>query len=71
METLEYILQAAYLPKYRKNEHIKRASDKIDFLKYLIRLAHETKLLNTKKYFMLEEKTLEVGKMLGGWLKAT
>ncbi|OGF49333.1 hypothetical protein A3G55_01535 [Candidatus Giovannonibacteria bacterium RIFCSPLOWO2_12_FULL_44_25] len=70
LEIFEYSLSAMYLPKYKKGEKIKMASDKVDFLKYLIRLAYETGSLNAKKYFVLEEKVLELGKIMGGWLKS-
>jgi hypothetical protein len=66
---LEITLNAVYLPKYKKKEFIEKASNKIDFIKYLIRLAYETKSLNLKKYLILEEKILEIGRMIGGWLK--
>ena len=69
-EILEFALQAAYLPKYKKMEIIRRASDKIDLLKYLLRLAYEIKSINFKRYILLEEKIIEIGKMLGGWMKS-
>ena len=70
LEILEFALQAAYLPKYRKADFIRKASDKADLLKYLIRLAYETKSINLKRYMALEEKIIEIGKMLGGWIKS-
>lgn len=51
-------------------EVIRRASDKTDLLKYLLRLAYEIKSINLKKYLLLEEKIIEIGKMLGGWIKS-
>ena len=54
----------------RKNEYIRNASNKNDLLKYLIRLAYETKSINDKKYLLLEEKAIEIGKMIGGWIKS-
>jgi len=71
LEILEFTLQAAYLPKYRKVDFIRKASDKADLLKFLIRLAYETKSINLKRYVILEGKILEIGKMLGGWIKST
>lgn len=71
LEILELVLSAAYLPKYDKNKILRKASDKTDLLKYLIRLANETKSVNIKKYVALEEMTLEIGKVLGGWIKST
>ena len=70
MEILEYNLSAAYLPKFKKNEIIRKASDKTDLLKYLIRLSYETRCLNLKRYALLEEKVIEIGKMIGGWMKS-
>jgi len=70
LDILEAILSAAYLPGYAKKEIIKKASDKNDLLKYLIRLAYETKSINDKHYLMLEVKIIEIGKMLGGWIKS-
>jgi len=48
-----------------------KASDSTDLLKILVRLAYETESLNKQKYLVLEEKIIEAGKMIGGWLKST
>lgn len=69
LEVLELALKAIYLPHNEKIESVKKISDKIDFLKYLIRLAHEIEAINTKKYFILQEEILSTGKICGGWLK--
>ena len=70
LDILEAILSAAYLPGYAKKETIKKASDKNDLLKCLVRLAYETKSINDKRYILLEAKIIEAGKMIGGWLKS-
>lgn len=70
LEILELTLTAVYLPKFRKIESVQKISDKIDFLKHLVRLAHEIKAVSLKKYLILEEKILIIGKMCGGWLKS-
>jgi len=64
------MLAASYAPKLKKNETLCKASDKTDLLKYLIRLAYEIKCINIKKYILLEEKIVEIGKMIGGWIKS-
>ncbi len=69
IEILECVLSAAYSPKEKRHETLRKASDKIDLLKYLIRFAYETKSVNAEKYLLLEGKVIEIGKMLGGWLK--
>jgi hypothetical protein len=38
-------------------------------LKAYLRLSHDLKFLPTKKYEVWSEKVVEIGKMLGGWLK--
>ena len=70
LEAMELILQTIYSPKNTKSEIIRKVSRKIDLLKYLFRLAFETKSLNIKKYTTLEEMVIEIGKMVGGWLKS-
>ncbi|MBI4120557.1 MAG: four helix bundle protein [Parcubacteria group bacterium] len=70
LEILELILSASYLPKYKKGEAIRKASDKTDLLKYLVRIAYDTKSINIKRYLLIEEKVLEIGRMLGGWIKS-
>ena len=70
LEILELALSAVYLPKYDKSKMIRKASDKTDLLKYLARFTYETKSINLKSYILLEEKILEIGKMLGGWIKS-
>ena len=69
LETLELILLAAYSSIYKK-EILRKANNKIDFLKYLIRIAHEINLIKLKHYVMLEQIIIEIGKMLGGWRKS-
>ena len=46
-------------------------SVKINFLRMFIRLMKDTKSLDTKKYLILEASIDEIGRMLGGWIKAT
>ena len=70
LEILELTLSASYLPKYRKIETLRKASEKVDLLKYLVRLANDNKSINIKKYLLVEEKVLEIGRMLGGWIKS-
>jgi hypothetical protein len=69
LETLEFILSAAYTNIYKK-EILRKANNKIDFLKYLVRIAHETNSIKIKNYLLLEEKILSIGKDVGGWIKS-
>ncbi|MBI3632039.1 MAG: four helix bundle protein [Candidatus Vogelbacteria bacterium] len=36
-----------------------------------MRLAHKTKCLNDAGFAILSEKLIEIGKMIGGWIKHT
>ena len=71
LEILSYTISASYKPKHNKRELLIKASDSADILKILVRLTHETGSLNKQKYLTIEEKLIEVGKMIGGWLKST
>lgn len=44
---------------------------KLKILKTLIRLCYDVKALDQKKYLLFQEQLQEIGKMLGGWIKAT
>jgi hypothetical protein len=67
IETVEFILLAGYAPKNQKLSIIKRASTKLDALKFFLQLAWETKSLDNKKYLVIAKLLEEAGKMLGGW----
>lgn len=71
LDLLEAIILASGLPKEEKLPILKKASLKLDVLKILFRLAKDVHALDTKKYILLEEHVQEIGKMLGGWIKAT
>lgn len=69
LEILELTLLATYTSKNKKEILIK-VSNKIDFLKYLVRFAYEIRSINIKKYSILVEMIVEIGKMIGGWIKS-
>ena len=70
LEILGYTTSASYKPKHNKRELLTKASDSTDLLKILVRLAYETESLNKQRYLVLEEKIIEAGKMIGGWLRS-
>lgn len=70
LELLELIIRAGDLPKREKLPLLKQASLKVDVLKILFRLLRDLKIIDNKKYLMLEEFLQEIGKMLGGWIKS-
>jgi len=70
LETIEFIVGGSYLDKIEKLIYLKRASFKLDLLKFFLQVAWEIKVLDNKKYISISEKLNEVGKMIGGWIKA-
>ncbi len=48
---------------------LKKADFKITIIKLFCRLAFDLKVLQEKHYIEAEEKLLELGRMLGGWIK--
>ena len=70
LETIEFIVKANYADKIEKLISLKRASVKLDLLKFFLQIAWEVKSLDNKKYIRLSEKLNEIGKMLGGWIKS-
>ncbi len=69
LEVIELIIVAGYLPREQKLVYLQKVSVKVDLLKLLLRLASETKCLDNNKYQQLTSQLLEIGKMLGGWIK--
>ena len=70
LEVIENIIKAGYSDKAEKQIFLKRASAKLDLVKFFLQIAWEIKSLDNKKYINISEKLNEVGKMLGGWLKS-
>lgn len=71
LELLEAIILASNLPKQEKLPVLKKASMKLDVVRVFFKLAKEIKALENKKYQVLESQAVEIGKMLGGWIKAS
>jgi len=69
VETIEAIHTASYLSKAEKLPWIRRATTKLDGLKFFLQVAWELKALDNKKYVALSEPLAEIGRMLGGWTR--
>ena len=54
-----------------KSQLLRQANLKLQVLKILIRLAKDIKVMEKRKYLFFQKKLLEIGRMLGGWLKST
>lgn len=44
---------------------------KLKILQTLIRALFDIKVINDKRFLLFAEQLIEIGKMLGGWIKAT
>ena len=70
METLEILIEAYYLPKEQKAPNLTKANLNFEKLRYLIRLGYELGYYNSTYYGRFAEKLLELGRMVGRWLKS-
>ncbi len=71
LDIIESIILASQLSKTEKLPVLQKTSIKLDLLKVLVRLSKDIKILDNKKYLTLESHIQEIGKMLGGWIKAS
>ena len=71
LDILESILWASQLPKTDKFPILEKASLKLNFLRVFLRLCKEIKVIDNKKYILLQEIIDEIGRMLGGWIRST
>lgn len=70
LDILEGIFMASNLSKAEKLPTLEKTSSKLNLLKILIRLTKDIKVIDNKKYFVLETALDEIGRMLGGWIKS-
>jgi hypothetical protein len=71
LEILELIVIATRQGKTDKFNTLKQAIRKLDTLKVFADMAKQVKQLSDNKYGEIRESLDGVGKMLGGWIKAT
>src|SRR3989344_226328 len=50
---------------------LQKISSKLDLLKILIRLSKDSQAMNHNQYIKLQSYLQEIGRMLGGWIRAT
>ena len=70
LEMLEKIIEINSGEDKGKRELFKRIDINVDKLKILFRLAKDLKFISIKKYGIVSEKIVEIGKLLGGWQKS-
>ncbi len=68
LDILEMLIEAVY--SKNKKEILIRVNLKLDILRFMMRIAKDMKYVNIKAYDFFCQSSIEVGKMVGGWLKA-
>ncbi len=70
--TILKILEGIIEANQEKNKRpcLKIVSRELDKLRILIRIAKDLKFINIRQYGFVADKINEIGKMLGGWMKA-
>lgn len=66
---LEYIIEAQ--KKYFKKTTLQELDVEVAKLRVYIRLAKDLGFLPLKKYEVWSKQIVEIGKMVGGWIKST
>ena len=70
LECFELLIMAKNAPKTMKPGYLIKASSKHEITIHKVRLLLELKLANETKIHQLQAKLAEIGRMIGGWLKA-
>ena len=70
LDILAAIIHTSHVQGVARGSAICVVSERLDFLKTLIRLARETNTINQENYVTLQDYLSEIGRMTGGWLKS-
>jgi len=70
LEYLEILIMAKSAPKTLKAGYLLKAVAKLEVITLKFRLMLELKLVNETQIFQMQSRLAEIGRMLGGWLKA-
>ena len=64
------LVEAYYLPKERKRAVLTEVNIRLEQLRFLLRMGFELGYYNSIRFGQYAEKLLEIGRMVGGWLKS-
>jgi hypothetical protein len=70
LSLLEMIIATSQSSGQERLQALHEFSNKLDFLKVLIRLAKDTRTIDDAQYLALQSMLQEIGKMIGGWIKS-
>ena len=69
LDLLASLVEAAY--SRRKETLLESASQKVNAIRYLLRLAKDLHLMSIDSYGFCAENLDEIGRMVGGWRRAS
>lgn len=67
LDVVEDLIEARYANN--KKEHLRLANLRLEKLRVLLRISHNLRYLDYKRYEHAMRQINEVGKMLGGWMR--
>jgi hypothetical protein len=67
---LEALIETGHQKGDGRVQSLYGISNKLDLLKVLIRLAKDTRTIDSAKYLEIQTVIQEIGKMIGGWIKS-
>lgn len=70
LELLDLLIMAKNAPNPMRVGYLIKASSLLEIIVLKLRLFLELKLANETSVFKIQEDLAEIGRMLGGWLKA-
>lgn len=69
LDILEMLIEANY--SKQKREILIKVNLKLDVLRFMMRIAKDMKYVSLNGYDFFCQSVIEIGKMVGGWLKAS
>ena len=66
---LEDVTSAAYREPAARRSPLRKANERLNRLRVLLRLAHELQVLSHGHYEEAAKRLAEAGRLLGGWMK--
>ncbi len=69
LDILSGLLKTSHLTREKRPIQLQQVSNNLDILRVFIRLAHDVKAIDQKKYIVLQSFMDEIGRMLGGWIR--
>jgi hypothetical protein len=67
---LEALIETGHQKGDQRLNSLYSISNKLDLLKVLIRLAKDTRTIDTPQYLAIQVHIQDIGKMIGGWIKS-